>query len=116
MRRVGRPGGFIMDVTDSVNEVSSTTMNIDVARLTHRGRIRFAVRCARLVRPLFDEAWPEAIASRKEAVDQAIDLAERSAQEGNACDGLKDARIKAVRAAGQAYIFTNPAYPESMRT
>jgi hypothetical protein len=53
---------------------------------------------------LFREAWPEAVTARRAAVEQAIELAERSAAERQACEGLLEAIIGAVMAAGRAQI------------
>jgi hypothetical protein len=79
-------------------------MEIDPSRLSHWSRVAFAARCARRVQPLFAEAWPDATAARKEAVERAIALAERSVAERQVCDGLKEAMLGAVMAAGRALI------------
>jgi hypothetical protein len=79
-------------------------MDVDATRLPHWSRVAFASRCARRVQPLFEEAWPDADASRKEAVEHAITLAEQSAAKGQALDGLKRAVLGALMVAGQALI------------
>lgn len=76
-------------------------MQVDPERLPHWTRVAFAARCARRVQPLFAEAWPDATPGRVEAVERAIVLAEQSAAEQMACDGLKDAVLGAVMAAGR---------------
>src|SRR5207249_2082158 len=73
-------------------------------RLSHWPRVAFAARCARRVQPLFDEAWPDAAATRKEAVERAICLAEHSAAEGRAHRGLEKVARDALKAAGRAQI------------
>jgi hypothetical protein len=53
---------------------------------------------------LLEEAWPEAVAARKQAIEQAIMLAERSALERRVCEGLSEARLAALMASGRAQI------------
>lgn len=79
-------------------------MEVDLRRLPHWSRVAFAVRCARRVRPLFDEAWPNAGAVRTEAIDRAIELAERAVLEGQPVGELKQAMLNAVAATGAAQI------------
>jgi hypothetical protein len=79
-------------------------MRVDPGRLPHWTRVAFAARCARRVQPLFAQAWPNATPDRVTAVEQAIALAERSAAEQRACDGLRKAVLGAVQAAGRALI------------
>jgi hypothetical protein len=79
-------------------------MDVDLRRLPHWSRVAFAARCARRVRPLFEEAWPDAAAIRKEAVDRAIVLAEHCAAKGQSVGELKQAVLGALMAAGQAQI------------
>jgi hypothetical protein len=69
---------------------------------SHWARVAFAARCARRVQPLFLEAWQEATAARKHTIDQAIELAERSAAQACACEGLKEAVLNASMTAGSA--------------
>jgi len=82
-------------------------MQVDPERLPHWTRVAFAARCARRVQPLFAEAWPEAPQTRVAAVERAIALAERSATRQQACDGLEDAALGAIQAAGRALIPHN---------
>jgi hypothetical protein len=79
-------------------------VQVEPELLPHWKRVAFAARCARRVRPLFDEAWPEATAKRVAAIDLAITLAERSAAKQHPCDGLKDAVVGAIMVAGRALI------------
>jgi hypothetical protein len=73
-----------------------------LAELLHWARVAFAARCARWVLPLFRENWPDASPERRKAVRTAIRLAEASAEEGRALDGLDEAETHAVRTAGAA--------------
>jgi hypothetical protein len=70
--------------------------------LPHWARVAFAARCARQVFPLLTQHWPEVPPKRSKAVGRAIDLAEQSAAEGRAVEGLKDAVLHAGMAAGAA--------------
>ena len=79
-------------------------MDVDLGRLRHWSRVAFAARCARRVQPLFEEAWPDADARRKEAIETAISLAEQSAARGRPCEGLEQAEIEALMVAGRAQI------------
>jgi hypothetical protein len=79
-------------------------MKVDPERLPHWSRVAFAARCARRVQPLFTEAWPDAAPARVAAVERAITLAEQSAAERRACDGLRAAYIEAIQVAGRALI------------
>jgi hypothetical protein len=73
-----------------------------LADLPHWARVAFAARCARQVFPLLTQHWLTIPTERSNAVRQAIDLAEQSASEGRPVDGLKDAVLKALMAAGAA--------------
>jgi hypothetical protein len=53
---------------------------------------------------LLEEAWPEAVAARRQAIEQAIMLAERSALERRVCEGLSEAKLAALMASGRAQI------------
>jgi hypothetical protein len=79
-------------------------MDVDTGRLRHWSRVAFAARCARRVQPLFREAWPDAIERRKAAIEEAITLAEQSAAEGRPLEGLNEAVLAALMAAGRAQI------------
>jgi hypothetical protein len=72
--------------------------------LPHWARVAFAARCARLVLPLWFRHWPESADEHIEAVRIAIELAEQSAAEGRPVDGLDQARMHAVMAAGAALL------------
>jgi hypothetical protein len=65
-------------------------------------RVAFAARCARRAFPLLAQHRSNLPAARSEAVLGAIDLAELSASEGRAVDGLDDAMTWAVVVAGAA--------------
>jgi hypothetical protein len=73
-------------------------------RLPRWARVAFYARCARHVRPLWDEAWPDAPPGHAEAVDNAIRLAELSAAGGAPVGDLKTAHLEAVCAAGAALV------------
>jgi len=75
---------------------------LTLADLPRWARVAFAARCARQVFPLFAQHWPRVPPKRSSAVRLAIDLAEQSAAEGRAVEGLKDAVLHAVMAAGAA--------------
>jgi hypothetical protein len=79
-------------------------VQVEPERLPHWARVAFAARCARRVQPLFAAAWPDAAPARVAAVERAIALAERSAAERRAYDGLRAAFIEAIQAAGRALI------------
>jgi hypothetical protein len=67
-------------------------------RLSPWVRMAYAARCARRVQPLF-EAWPGATPEKREAVERAISLVERAAEQGNASTGGIALRLAAGRAA-----------------
>jgi hypothetical protein len=74
--------------------------------------VAFAARCARRVLPLFEAAWPDAAPRRREALEQAITLAEQSAAKRQALRGLEDAVVAAlVVVAGRAQIPHLQAVP-----
>jgi hypothetical protein len=79
--------------------------------LPHWARVAFAARCARHVSLLLATSWSEATASRRQAFDQAVGLAESSAISARAEAALEQASIKAAQAAGAAlralYGFTS---------
>jgi len=74
----------------------------DMPAFPHWARVAFAARCARSVLPLFDQYWPNAMPSRREALHTAIGLAEESAQKGEAAAELKKAVPACVITAGAA--------------
>lgn len=73
-----------------------------LADLPRWARVAFAAHCARQVFPLLAKHWPGVPSKRSNALQLAIDLAEQSAAEGGAVEGLKDAVLSAVMAAGAA--------------
>jgi hypothetical protein len=75
-----------------------------LADLPRWARVAFAARCARRVFPILAQHWPGVPRNRSTAVRVAIDLAEQSAAEGRAVEGLKDAVMHAVTAAGAALL------------
>lgn len=78
---------------------------VDIVRsLPHWARVAFAARCARAVRPLFEAAWPDAISKRGAALDAATSLAEQSACDGLAAEGLESAAAGATITAGGALV------------
>src|SRR5262245_60757175 len=79
-------------------------LGVDLGRLSHWSRVAFAARCARRVQPLFKEAWSDAVATRTEAVERAISLAELSAATRQPHEGLKEAILAAAGTAGAAQI------------
>ena len=79
-------------------------MDVDLRRLRHWSRVAFAARCARRVQPLFAEAWPDAAENRKEAVEQAITLAELATTRKEKIEHLDEAVLAACAAAGRAQI------------
>jgi hypothetical protein len=73
-----------------------------LADLPRWTRVAFAARCARQVFPLLAQHWSGVPTNRSNAVRLAIDLAEQSAAEGHAAEGLKDAVLQATIVAGAA--------------
>jgi hypothetical protein len=74
----------------------------DLGQLPHWARVAFAARCARRALPLFAKHWPDALPDRRRAVVRAIELAERSAAQGKAAEGLDEARMEVLVTAGAA--------------
>src|SRR5207302_6233345 len=85
-----------------------------VATLPHWARVAFAAHCARQAFPIFRRYWPNATAERVNAVKRAILLAEDSAAKARPAEGLKDAIINALVAAG-AGLGALYGLPEDMR-
>jgi hypothetical protein len=79
-----------------------TTIGDVLAELPHWARVAFAARCARRVLQLFSENWPNAKPERGQTILTAIRLAEESAEEGRAFNGLKEAEIHTLTTAGAA--------------
>jgi hypothetical protein len=74
----------------------------EIASLPHWARVAFAAHCAQTVLPLFRRAWPSAMQKRLHSLELATELAEKSAAEGAAADGIKAARIDTQVTAGAA--------------
>ncbi len=83
--------------------------------LPHWARVAFAARCARQVFPVLAEHWPGIRPNRSDAVRRAIDLAEQSATQGAAVDGLERAvqNASSVAAAAIATRFVREPIPEN---
>jgi hypothetical protein len=75
---------------------------VGIKELPHWARVAFAAHCARIVFPLFDTFWPNALPKRRAAVQNAIRLAEEAAANGRASDDLTKAVVGAVSTAGAA--------------
>jgi hypothetical protein len=75
---------------------------LPLADLPRWARVAFAARCARQVFPLFARYWPGVSSKRADGVRRAIVLAERSAAEGRAVEGLDNAVLHALMAGGAA--------------
>jgi hypothetical protein len=73
-----------------------------VEDLPRWARVVFAARCANQVLPVFDGHWPRVPPKRRKALLRAIEMAEESAAQGRAVEGLKDAVMHAVMTAGAA--------------
>jgi Domain of unknown function (DUF4375) len=82
-----------------------------LADLPHWARVAFAARCARQVFPLLAKHWPGIPSHRSNAIRLAIDLAGQSAAEGHSVEGLKDAVLQTVMAAGAA-LATRPEFAQ----
>lgn len=87
-----------------------------VGSLPHWARVAFAARCGRGVWSLFTTAWPDARPERRQAISRAVELAEASASSAHAAEGLENAVIEAMIAAGGAmmglYGFSFPKEDE----
>lgn len=73
-----------------------------LADLPRWARVAFAAHCARQVLPLLTQHWPGVPAKYSEGVRRAMELAEQSAEEGRAVEGLQDAVRRAILVAGAA--------------
>jgi hypothetical protein len=85
-----------------------------VADLPRWARVAFFARCARQVFPLWEEAWPEGAPEYREAIEQAIVLAERSATDAEPVGGLKAASAQVAHVVETAVSATSyaPAFPQ----
>src|SRR5580704_17678608 len=68
--------------------------------IPHWARVAFAARCARQVLPLFRQAWLDAEDRHSTALEKAIGLAEQSAAAAAAEQGLNEAVVGPIMAAG----------------
>jgi hypothetical protein len=73
-----------------------------LSRLPRWVRVAFAAKCGRRVQPLLRRFWPAAPSDLIAAFDRAVDLAEQSAAQARACDGLQDAATAAEAHLGAA--------------
>jgi Domain of unknown function (DUF4375) len=73
-------------------------------RLPRWARVVFSARCARVVLPLWDEAWPDGPAEYWEDVAQAIRLAEACAATGKVVGDVGEASSRAICAGGAAMV------------
>jgi Domain of unknown function (DUF4375) len=103
----GRPPEPIRRERLAVDEAGRGT-----GRLPRWARVAFYARCARIVLPLWDDAWPDAPPEHSEAVQRAIRLAELSAAAGEPVGDLKKAHRDAVCAAGAAMVTQLGVRPE----
>jgi hypothetical protein len=71
-------------------------------RLPHWARAAFYANCARLVLPLWENAWPDSPSDFQQGVEQAVILAEACSTEGQTLGDLKAAAGLAVTAAEAA--------------
>ena len=71
-------------------------------KLPQWAQVAFHARCARQVFPLWDEAWPDAPAEYRDAIEQTIVLAELCAAEGKPVGDLKAAAAHPARIAAAA--------------
>lgn len=76
------------------------TGGVDFSQLPHWARIAFAARCARRVMFLYREHWPRTPEKYPNALSKAVALAEQSASAGEQVEGLKEASLGAMLAAG----------------
>lgn len=73
-----------------------------IESLPHWARVAFAARCARCGLPRFRHAWPDAPDRYRGYVETAVTWVERSAKNGRAEEGMKEAVTKAMMTAGAA--------------
>lgn len=94
-RRPRKPRG----ASGSVDQVG-----VGSSRFPKWARVAFYARCARLVLPLWEHAWPDSPPEHRKAVEQAIRLAEVSAAKGKPVGDLKTASGDAISAGGAAMV------------
>jgi Domain of unknown function (DUF4375) len=80
---------------------------VGAENLPRWAQVAFSARCARQVFPLWEEAWPDAPPDYREAVQQAVVLAELSAADGKPVGDLKAAAAHATRVV-QAAVGAQP--------
>ena len=73
-----------------------------LADLPQWARVAFAAHCAKQVFPFQSLHWPKVSKKYSNGIQQAIELAERSAAEGQAVEGLENAITNAIISAGRA--------------
>jgi hypothetical protein len=84
------------------SQVDSAAAGID--KLPRWARVAFVARCARLVLPLYQQAWPVAPDKHVEALQNAVRLAEISAAQATPTGDLRRADLDAGVAAGAPLI------------
>jgi hypothetical protein len=77
--------------------------------LPHWACVAFVARCARLVLPIFDAAWPDAPAKRRDGLLAGIFSGEESAKLGKLSEDSEEADFAAVTACGvlHSYIYAH---------
>lgn len=74
-------------------------------KLPHWASVALVARCARLVLPSFDHAWPEAPLSRRGGLLAAIFFGEQSAAKAMLSDGYPEADSAATEACGALRLY-----------
>jgi len=94
--------------SERVEEAPETAWEVPaLADLPRWAQVAFAAHCARKALPFLTQNWPGVPIERSNSVREAIDLADQSAAQGRPVQGLKDAILNAVMAAGAA-MLSNP--------
>jgi hypothetical protein len=77
--------------------------------LPHWACVAFVARCARLVLPIFDAAWPDAPANRRDGLLAGIFSGEESAKHAKLSEDSEEADFAAVTACGvlHSYIYAH---------
>lgn len=81
---------------------SDSSIENGIAKLPHWARAAFYANCARVVLPLWENAWPDSPTEFQQGVEQAVLLAELCAAQGEAVGDQKTAASLAVQAAEAA--------------
>jgi Domain of unknown function (DUF4375) len=74
------------------------------AKLPRWARVAFSARCARLVLPLWDNAWPDSPPEYRAAIEEAIRLAEACAFHGRPMGDVQGASSAAISAGGAGMV------------